>query len=160
ESLDRLLGDSYGFDKRKAYIAEIDGFSQAMWQQYAEMGLLGLPFAEGYGGFGGNAVGILIVMEAVGRVLALGAYPGAVVLAGTAIGHAGSKAQNAAIVPQIADGSLRLAVAHGERQARYDLNDVMTTATKTTGGWRLDGSKSVVVHGDSAGKLIVSARVS
>src|SRR6202030_460140 len=79
---------------------------------------------------------------------------------GTALGHAGSAAQNAAIVPQIVDGSLRLAVAHGERQARYDLNDVMTTAAKTAGGWRLDGSKSVVVHGDSADRLIVSARVS
>jgi alkylation response protein AidB-like acyl-CoA dehydrogenase len=51
-------------------------------------------------------------------------------------------------------------VAHGERQARYDLNDVVTTATKTGSGWRLDGAKSVVVHGDSADKLIVSARVS
>jgi len=83
-----------------------------------------------------------------------------VILAGTALGHAGSEAQNRAIMPLIADGSLRLAVAHGERQARYDLNDVITTATKTPSGWRLDGAKSVVVHGDSADRLIVSARVS
>src|SRR6202163_2500810 len=160
ESLDRLLGDSYGFDKRKAYIAEPDGFSAAMWAQYAELGLLGLPFAEEHGGFGGSAVDVMIVMEAFGRVLALEPYLATVVLAGTALGHAGSAAQNQAIVPQIVDGSLRLAVAHGERQARYDLNDVMTTATKTASGWRLDGAKSVVVHGDSADRLIVSARVS
>jgi pimeloyl-CoA dehydrogenase small subunit len=160
ESLDRLLGDSYGFDKRKAYLAEPDGFSRAMWAQYAELGLLGLPFAEEHGGFGGGPVDVMIVMEAFGRVLALEPYLATVVLAGTALGHAGSAAQNAAIVPQIVDGSLRLAVAHGERQARYDLNDVMTTATKTGSGWRLDGAKSVVVHGDSADKLIVSARVS
>ena len=160
ESLDRLLGDGYGFDKRKAYLAEPEGFSAAMWRQYAEMGLLGLPFAEEHGGFGGNAVDVMIVMEAFGRVLALEPYLATVVLAGTALDHAGSAAQNAAIVPQIADGSLRLAVAHGERQARYDLNDVVTRATKTAGGWRLDGSKSVVVHGDSADRLIVSARVS
>jgi alkylation response protein AidB-like acyl-CoA dehydrogenase len=93
-------------------------------------------------------------------VLALEPYLATVVLAGTALRDAGSAAQNAAIVPQIADGSLRLAVAHGERQARYDLNDVVTTATRTAGGWRLDGAKSVVVHGDSADRLIVSARVS
>jgi pimeloyl-CoA dehydrogenase small subunit len=160
ESLDRLLGDSYGFDKRKAYLAEPDGFSRAMWAQYAELGLLGLPFAEEHGGFGGGPVDVMIVMEAFGRVLALEPYLATVVLAGTALGHAGSAAQNAAIVPQIVDGSLRLAVAHGERQARYDLNDLMTTATKTRSGWRLDGAKSVVVHGDSADKLIVSARVS
>ena len=160
ESLDRLLGDSYGFDKRKAYLAEPDGCSRAMWAQYAELGLLGLPFAEAHGGFGGGPVDVMIVMEAFGRVLALEPYLATVVLAGTALGHAGSAAQNAAIVPQIADGSLRLAVAHGERQARYDLADVVTTAKKTPNGWRLDGSKSVIVHGDSADKLIVSARVS
>jgi pimeloyl-CoA dehydrogenase small subunit len=160
ESLDRLLGDSYGFDKRKGYIAEPDGFSRAMWGQYAELGLLGLPFAEAHGGFGGTPVDVMIVMEAFGRVLALEPYLATVILAGTAIGHAGSTAQNEALVPQIADGSLRLAVAHGERQARYDLADVLTTATKTASGWRLDGSKSVVVQGDSADKLIVSARVS
>jgi alkylation response protein AidB-like acyl-CoA dehydrogenase len=124
------------------------------------LGLLGLPFAEEHGGFGGGPVDVMIVMEAFGRVLALEPYLATVVLAGTALGHAGSAAQNAAIVPQIVDGSLRLAVAHGERQARYDLNDLMTTATKTRSGWRLDGAKSVVVHGDSADKLIVSARVS
>ncbi|HTQ34260.1 MAG TPA: acyl-CoA dehydrogenase family protein [Stellaceae bacterium] len=158
ESLDRLLGNSYEFAKRKAYMAE--GFSRAMWAQYAEMGLLGLPFAEAHGGFGGSAVDVMIVMEAFGRVLALEPYLATVILAGTALGHAGSEAQNRAIMPLIADGSLRLAVAHGERQARYDLNDVITTATKTPSGWRLDGAKSVVVHGDSADRLIVSARVS
>src|SRR5271163_617570 len=160
ESLDRLLGDGYGFDKRKAYLAEPDGYSQTMWQQYAELGLLGLPFAEEHGGFGGGPVDAMIVMEAFGRVLALEPYLATVVLAGTALGHAGSAAQNAALVPRIVDGSLRLAVAHGERQARYDLADVLTTATKTASGWRLDGSKSVVVQGDSADRLIVSARVS
>jgi alkylation response protein AidB-like acyl-CoA dehydrogenase len=103
---------------------------------------------------------VMVVMEAFGRVLALEPYLATVVLAGTALGHGGSAAQNETIVPQIVDGSLRLAVAHGERQARYDLADVMTKATKTAGGWRLDGSKSVVVHGDSADRLIVSARVS
>src|SRR5262249_23658174 len=143
ESLDRLLGDSYGFDKRKTYVAEPDGYSAAMWRQYAELGLLGLPFAEAHGGFGGGPVDVLIVMEACGRVLALEPYLATVVLAGVALGHAGSAAQNEALVPKVADGSLRLAVAHGERQARYDLNDVLTTATRTRSGWRLEGSKSV-----------------
>src|SRR5258708_1598450 len=147
ESLDRLLADGYGFDKRKTYLAETDGFSQAMWGQYGELGLLGLPFSEEHGGIDGGGVEVMVVMEALGRVLALEPYLATVVLAGTALGHAGSAAQNAAIVPQIIDGSLRLAVAHGERRARYDLNDVMTTATRTAGGWRLDGAKSVGGHG-------------
>jgi pimeloyl-CoA dehydrogenase small subunit len=160
ESLDRLLADSYGFDKRKAYLADPDGFSQAMWGQYAELGLLGLPFAEEQGGFGGGGVEMMVVMEALGRVLALEPYLATVVLAGTALKLAGTPAQQEALVPQIADGNLRLAFAHGERQARYDLSDVITTATKTGSGWRLDGAKSVALHGDGGGRLIVSARVS
>src|SRR5579872_6312449 len=160
ESLDRLLADSYGFDKRKAYLAEPEGYSRAMWAQYAELGLLGLPFAEQHGGFGGGGVETMVVMEALGRVIALEPYLATAVLAGTALRLAGNASQQAELVPKIADGGLRLAFAHGERQARYDLNDVMTTAKKTSGGWRLDGSKSVVVHGDGADRLIVSARVS
>ncbi len=160
ESLDRLLGDSYEFAQRKTYMAEAEGFSRAMWAQYAELGLLGLPFAEEQGGFGGGGVETMVVMEALGRVIALEPYLATVVLAGAALKLAGSAAQKEALIPQIADGSLRLAVAHGERQARYDLADVVTTAAKTASGWRLDGAKSVVVHGDSADRLIVSARVS
>jgi alkylation response protein AidB-like acyl-CoA dehydrogenase len=130
-----------------------------LWAQYAELGLLGLPFAEEHGGFGGGGVETMVVMEALGRVIALEPYLATVVLAGTALKLAGSAAQLETLVPQIADGSLRLAFAHGERQARYDLNDVVTTAQKIGSGWRLDGAKSVVVHGDSADRLIISARV-
>src|SRR5579862_4314683 len=103
ESLDRLLGDGYEFAKRKAYMAEPDGFSRAMWAQYAEMGLLGLPFAEEDGGFGGGGIDVMVVMEALGRVIALEPYLATVVLAGTALKLAGSAAQKEALIPQIVD---------------------------------------------------------
>jgi len=158
DSVDRLLADRYPFDKRRGYMAEPEGWSRALWGQYAELGLLGLPFAEEYGGFGGGAVEMMLVMEAIGRVLALEPYLATVILAGTALRLAGNDAQKSALLPQIAEGNLRLAFAHGERQARYDLTDVMTTAKKSGAGWRLDGGKSVVMHGDSADRLVVSAR--
>jgi pimeloyl-CoA dehydrogenase small subunit len=158
ESVERLLADHYGFDKRRAYLAEPDGWSRALWEQYAELGLLGLPFAEDYGGFGGGPIEVMLVMEVFGRVLALEPYLATVVLGGTALRLAGSAAQKSAILPRIAEGGMILAFAHGERQARYDLADVMTTAKPKDGGWVLDGAKSVVLHGDSAQRLIVSAR--
>ncbi|HEX3882828.1 MAG TPA: acyl-CoA dehydrogenase family protein [Stellaceae bacterium] len=158
DSVDRMLADTYPFDKRKGYMAEPDGFSQALWAQYAELGLLGLPFAEEHGGFGGGPVETMLVMEGIGRVLALEPYLATVILCGAALRHAGSDAQNSALLPRIAEGKLRMAFAHGERQARYDLSDVLTTAKKSGSGWRLDGGKSVVVHGDTAQKLVVSAR--
>jgi alkylation response protein AidB-like acyl-CoA dehydrogenase len=97
-------------------------------------------------------------MEAFGRVLALEPYLATVVLGGTAMRPAGSEEQKASMLPQIAEGELILAFAHGERQSRYDLTDVLTTAKPKGGGWVLDGAKSVVLHGDSAQRLILSAR--
>jgi pimeloyl-CoA dehydrogenase small subunit len=160
DSVNRLLADHYDFAKRRGYLAEPEGWSTALWSRYAEQGLLGLPFAEEYGGFGGGPIEVMLLMEAFGRVLALEPYLATVVLAGTALRLAGSEAQKMAILPQVAEGNMTLAFAHGERQARYDLTDVLTTAKSTAHAWVLDGAKSVVAHGDGADRLIVSARVS
>jgi pimeloyl-CoA dehydrogenase small subunit len=159
DSVDRLLADIYTFEKRRGYLAEPEGWSRALWSQYAELGLLGLPFAEEHGGFGGGGIEMMLVMQAFGRVLALEPYLASVVLSGTALRLAGNKAQQSALLPQIAAGRLIVAFAHGERQARYDLSDVLTNAKPKGGGWVLDGAKSVVTHGDIADKLIVSARI-
>ena len=158
DSVERLLADHYGFDKRRSYLAQPEGWSRGLWAQYAALGLLGLPFPEDYGGFGGGPIEVMLVMEAFGRVLALEPYLATVVLGGTAMRLAGSEEQKASMLPQIAEGELILAFAHGERQSRYDLTDVLTTAKPKGSGWVLDGAKSVVLHGDSAQRLILSAR--
>ncbi len=158
DSVERLLAERYAFDARKKYGATPEGFSREMWAQYAELGILGLPFAEEHGGFGGGPVETMIVMEAFGGVLALDPYLATVILGGGLVQSAGSDALKGEVLPRIADGSLRLAFAHAERQARYDLADVVTTAKKDGAAWVLDGEKSLVLHGDTADKLIVSAR--
>jgi pimeloyl-CoA dehydrogenase small subunit len=160
ESVSRMLADNYSFAQRKTYIAAPEGWSTAIWSQFAELGLLGLPFPEQYGGYGGGPQETMLVMQAFGRVLVVEPYFPTVILGGTAIMAAGTDAQKQALLPAIAEGKLKLAFAHGERQARYDLTDVVTTAKKDGDGWVLDGSKTVVAHGDSADKLIVSARTS
>ena len=158
DSVNRLLGDQYGFDKRRGYLQAPEGWSTALWSQYAELGLLGLPFAEEFGGFGGGAVDVMLLMQSFGRSLVLEPYLSTVVLGGTAIRLAGSPDQKNEILPGVTEGTIKLAFAHSERQARYDVTDVMTTAKKNAAGYVLDGAKSVVLHGDSADKLIVSAR--
>jgi len=159
DSVTRLIADAYDFEQRKAYAKEPLGYSAARWAQYAELGLLGLPFAEGEGGIGGTPVETMIVMEAFGRGLVLEPYLATVVLGGGLLRFAGSTAQRQEMIPAIAGGTLRLAFAHGERQARYDLADVAVTATPAaSGGYVLSGAKGVVLHGDTADRLIVSAR--
>lgn len=158
DSLDRLLADNYGFEERKRFMASPEGWSSEMWGRYAEMGLMALPFAEADGGIGGGPVETMIVMEALGKVLALEPYFTTTVLGGGFLRLGGSDAQRAEIIPQIADGSRKLAFAQLERGSRYDLHHVETTATKDGGGFVLSGAKGVVLHGDSADALVVTAR--
>ena len=160
DSVDRLIADRYGFDQRRAFLAEPDGFSRAMWAQFAELGLLGIPFSEAHGGFGGGLTETMIVMEAFGRGLVAEPYLATVVLGAGLLRHAGSPAQQDALLPRVAAGELLLAFAHVERQSRYVLHDVATRATPDGAGWRIEGAKGVVLHGDSADKLLVTARVS
>src|SRR5215813_391385 len=159
DSVERLLSDRYDFEQRKAYMQEPGGFGRALWKQYADLGLLGLPFNEAHGGSGGGPVETMIVAEAFGRALALEPYLATVVLAGGRLRHAGSQTQRNAILPKVAEGSMLLAFAHAERQARYDLADVATSAKRDGVGYVIDGQKSLVLNGDAADKLIVSARV-
>jgi pimeloyl-CoA dehydrogenase small subunit len=160
QSVERLLADRYDFAARRRYSQEPAGFSEALWRQYTELGLLALPFAESDGGIGGGAVETMIVMEEFGRALALEPYLATIVLGGGFVRLGGSAAMRAALVPQIANGELKLAFAHVERQARYDLGDVATTARRDGTSFVLDGAKSLVLNGDAADKLVVSARLS
>jgi len=160
ESVERLMADRYDFAVRKRAMQAPGGFSAELWQQYAELGLLGLPFAESDGGLGGGPIETMIVMEAFGRALALEPYLATVVLGGGLLRLGGSAEMRQRLVPQVASGATKLAFAHAERQARYDLADVATTARKDGAGFVLDGAKSLVLHGDEADQLVVSARLS
>lgn len=158
DSLQRLLAERCGFEQRLASRDEPGGYSRALWLRHAEMGLLGLPFAEGDGGLGGGPVETLIVMQALGRALALEPYLPTVVLCGALLREAGSLAQRDAQVGAIVAGERTLAFAYAESQSRDDLADVTTRAERDGEGWRLSGTKRFVLAGDSADLLIVSAR--
>ena len=162
DSLDRLLADSYGeLAKRHGYMKEPKGYSAALWKQYADLGLLAVPFAEEHGGLGQGLTETMIIAEGFGRALALEPYLATVVLAGGALRHSGNDALLKELVPAIVEGRTTLALAHQERQARYDVADTATTARSDgKGGYTLEGEKAVVLHGDHADKLIVTARAS
>ncbi len=158
DNVARLMKDRYGFDARKTYQAAPGGFSEKLWREYADMGLLGAPFSEDDGGYGGGAVETMIVMEEFGKALALEPYLETVVLAGALLRHAAAPEKRAELIGRIAAGDLRLSFAHAEKQAGFDLNDVGLTARKDGTGYVLDGEKALVINGDSAEGLIVSAR--
>jgi len=158
QSVQRLLDDTYAFDQRKRYLESAAGWSGALWRQFADTGLLGLPFAADDGGFGGGAVEIMLTMESMGRVLSLEPYFATVILAGTCLRLGADPAQRARWLPALIDGRETFAFAHVERAARYDLAQVGTRARYEGGVWRINGRKDFVIHGDTADKFLVSAR--
>jgi alkylation response protein AidB-like acyl-CoA dehydrogenase len=159
ESVDRFINETYDSDHRRRTANDPLGFSPQIWKQFAELGWLALPIEEAYGGLGAGAIETGILMEAFGRGLVAEPYLATVVIGAGLIAECGSEAQKQAVLPGVADGSLLLAFAHSERAARFDLAHVETTATKTRDGWRLDGHKTAVLDGNSANRIIVSARV-
>ena len=158
DSVNRLMADRYTFELRRRYQQEAGGWSRALWRQYAQLGLLGLPFHEDNGGLSGTPVETMIVMEAFGRALALEPFLGTVILAGGLLRHAANSAQRDAIIPRIIAGDMTLALAHHERDARYERAHVETTASRSGDGWVLQGRKDWVLQGGSVDQLIVSAR--
>lgn len=159
DSVDRLIADRYSFEARRGYAAEPGGWSRGLWAQFAELGLLGLPFSEEDGGFGGGAVETALVMEAFGRGLVIEPYLSTVVMCGGLLRHLGTKEQRDRLIAEIASGERTLAYAQIERQSRHSLNDVRTKAERDGEAWRLTGAKSLVLHGETADTLLVSARI-
>jgi pimeloyl-CoA dehydrogenase small subunit len=158
DSLKRYLANEYSIDARAKIVASSTGWSETVWAAFAEMGLLGVPFAEEHGGFGGTAVDVMLVMEAIGEGLVVEPFWVNVGLAGRLIARGGSDEQHKRILPLLIQGKHRLAFAHTERTARYDLAHVGTRATRSGTGFTLEGEKRAVLHGAAADTLIVSAR--
>ena len=159
DTLMRFVQKEYTFEKRLAIQKSSEGCSRAVWGQLAEMGVLGLPFPEEYGGFGGGAAETLIVMQAIGSGLLVEPYLATVVLGGGLVQALGDPGQKQMLSP-LAEGKLMLAFAHGEPRSRYALAQVETRAAREGKGWKLSGRKAVVLHGAQADRLIVSARTS
>ncbi|MNX72403.1 Acyl-CoA dehydrogenase fadE12 [compost metagenome] len=160
QSLSRLLDDHYGFEQRRAIAHSPAGWSEAAWGQLAALGVTALGIPEAFGGLGGGAGDRLPVMQAFGRALLLEPYLASSVLAATAVLSAGSEAQKDRLLPALANGSLRMAWAHDEAQARHEPLWVETRARRDGERWRLDGAKSLVLHAGAASRFVVSARVS
>jgi alkylation response protein AidB-like acyl-CoA dehydrogenase len=160
DTIKRFVSTHYNFDARSKIIATQAGYSEDVWSAMAEMGLLGLPFAAEHGGFGGSTADVMLVMEAIGEGLLVEPYLATVGLGGRLVARFGTAAQQGQILPALIQGKKKLAFAHTERRARYDLRRVALRARRSGDGWVLDGEKDVVLHGGCADALVVSARTS
>ncbi len=160
DSVERFVQNDYGFEDRQKIVRTEQGYSADNWNTFAELGWLGVPFSEEDGGFGGQAVDMMLIMEQFGRGLIVEPYLATVILAGGALKIAGTAEQKAAYLPGIVDGSKQGALAYAEPQGRFNLADITTSASKDGDGYVLNGYKAVVLNGPAADFLVVSARTS
>jgi alkylation response protein AidB-like acyl-CoA dehydrogenase len=160
DSVARFVQDDYDFDTRRAIAESDEGMNRQNWQTFAELGWLSVPFAEEHGGFGGDAVDVMVMMEELGKGLVVEPYLATVLMFGGLLQKGGSEAQQHDYIPRIIDGSLLGAFAYVERQSRFELADIKTTAAKSADGFTLNGEKVVVSNGANADYAVVSARTS
>lgn len=155
----RFLADNYALEDRNQSAQGAEGFSRDVWAQFAELGLIGALFEEKHGGFGGGGFDISVLFEELGRGLVNEPFLASAILGGGIVADLGNDKQRS-VLAEIISGKKLIALAHGEPDSRYDLSQVTSRATRSDDVWTIEGRKAVVLNGDSADYLVVTARVS
>jgi alkylation response protein AidB-like acyl-CoA dehydrogenase len=149
DTANRFLSERYGYQTFRAISASEAGASAEMWAEFAKLGWLALPIAEEDGGLGGGAVDVALLMEAFGKALVIEPYVASIILGGGLVAGLGGKQQRAEILPALAEGARRLAVAHDDRTP--------TQAIRRGSTYVLSGAKKTVLGVPFADTLLISA---
>src|SRR3984957_7066303 len=155
----RFLNDKSPTTEVRRLMATSEGYDPAVWRQLREeFSLPGIQVLEEYDCAGFGMVELCIVTEELGRALLCAPYFSTTVLATNAILNAGTEAQKASLLPDLASGARLATLAITEPDGSWDPADIKVVATPDSDGYRLDGAKSFVVDGHVAELLIVAAR--
>ena len=160
QSVERFVQENYDLTNRVKISSEDPGYSQDYWTAMAELGWLGLAFSEEDGGFGGNQIDTLVLMEQFGKGLVLEPFLANIVLGGGAIKRGGTPAIKESVLPNLIEGNLQLTLAYAEEQSRFDIEDVATAAREDGNNFIINGKKSMVLNAESADKIVVVTRTS
>ena len=160
QSVERFVQENYDLPKRVEISSKDPGYSKEYWGSMAELGWLGLPFEEKDGGFGGNQIDTLVIMEQFGKGLVLEPFIANVVLGGGAIQIGGSEELKKEMLPGLIEGLKQMTLAYAEQQSRFDLEDVATSARQEGDKFIINGQKSMVLNAESADHIVVVTRTS
>ena len=160
QSVERFVQENYDLTNRVKISSEDPGYSQEYWTAMAELGWLGLAFSEEEGGFGGNQIDTLVLMEQFGKGLVLEPFLANIVLGGGAIKRGGSPVIKESVLPNLIEGNLQVTLAYAEEQSRFDIEDVATAAREDGSNFIINGKKSMVLNAESADKIVVVTRTS
>jgi alkylation response protein AidB-like acyl-CoA dehydrogenase len=159
KSVRRFLDDKSPEAEVRRLMETTDGYDPAVWSQMAEqLGLQGLAVPEEFGGSGYTYVELIVVLEEMGRALLCAPYFSSVALAANALLTSGDDGAKKDYLPGIASGETIATLALTEPAGRWDEAGVTMAATGSGDSWALDGAKSFVIDGHTAGLILVPAR--
>ncbi|MDH3860756.1 MAG: acyl-CoA dehydrogenase family protein [Gammaproteobacteria bacterium] len=158
DSVGKFIDNEYDFDTRQEYAGSERGFSDDVWKTFAELGWTAVPFAEEDGGLGGGPAEIMVLMQSLARGLVVEPYIANVILAGGILKRVANETQKEQWLHPMIAGELQATLAFNEPQARYELANVATTATKDSNHWVLNGRKGLVLNGGTSDLLLIPAR--
>lgn len=148
DSVQRFLQENYSFDQRQKAITSERGFSQEHWQNFAELGWLGLPFSEEQGGFGGSLKDAAIITGLLGEYLAMTPYLTAVISAGQVLANFAP-----GNVCELVEGSKIVSCPH------FDFENSELTVSKQGGAFTLSGDIPFLPYAESASSLVLHAEM-
>ena len=134
------------------------GYVPELWKEMADLGWIGLPFPEKYGGGGFNFLDLVVLLEEMGRACLPGPFISTVVLGGLPIAEWGTEEQKKGILPKVCEGKAILTLALTEPSARYEAGAVQVKATPEGDDYVISGTKLFVHDANVADYIIVVAR--
>ncbi|MBZ5487803.1 acyl-CoA dehydrogenase family protein [Halomonas aquamarina] len=159
ETLTRLVADRVSPEQRRTRLQAPSPGASSLWQTFAELGLLHMPFSEEAGGLGGDGTDLMIILQALGRGLVPEPYLFGLVLPGTLLALTGDDAQRARWLAPLLEGEHQLALGWQETAARYDAQAMTTQARQKEGQWHLSGRKDLVMNLGAAAVTLVTAKL-
>ena len=160
EGVARYCRENYGFQSRQTLLRSSRGFSDRHWTSFAQFGWLGATLPSDVGGYDGSIVEAAIILEEFGHALVLEPYLSCAILAAQAVNVAAGPQQRKALLEPMIQGRSILALAHAEPGEHHSACAVRTTARRTDNGdFLINGSKRMILNGNQADRLIVSARI-
>ena len=162
EILRKFARDFFTSKLPKKLLKELEetepGYSPEIWKEMAELGWMGLPFPEKYGGTGMTFLDLAVLLEEMGKACMPGPYFSTVVLGGFPILDIGTEAQKQEYLPQIAQGKTIFTLALTEPSGSYDAASIKAKAVPEGDGWVISGTKLFVPDAHVADYIICVAR--
>ena len=152
EQIQKFCESEYDFYKREEIVKSSDDFDKNAWNLFAEQGWLSMPFSEESGGLGFGAIELSILFEEFGKALVIEPYLATVVLSGTLLDKSNYSGKNE-LIEKIGSGEMHISLAYAEVNKSYDYSSLNTTIDSNN---CLNGTKTLVLNGANAEKLIVS----